>query len=227
MGSPADEVGRSYVEGPQREVTISRGFWLGETPCTQDLWEAMGREHRHGYLTPQRPAVAMTWYEAVEFLQELSRRLPGATCRLPTEAEWEYACRAGTTAATYASALVEPGEDPPSLWEIAWYDDNSGIDFDLHRLIRGPRITKEKLPNPWGLYDMLGNVDEWCSDWRDRTYDPDQTTDPSGPATGRQRVVRGGAWNQKGRWLRAAARGAHYPSQARDDLGFRIVVEAG
>ena len=128
-----------------------------------------------------------------------------ASLRLPTEAEWEYACRAGTTGARYGK-----------LGEVAWYEDNS--DGETHRV-------GTKAPNAWGLYDMLGNVWEWCQDWHG-SYPSGPVTDPTGPSTGSYRVYRGGSWDFAAGGVRAAYRGGDSPGYRNVDLGFRVARDS-
>ncbi|MCB9701891.1 MAG: formylglycine-generating enzyme family protein [Myxococcales bacterium] len=189
MGSLPDEPGRDDDE-VEHEVVLTRGFWLGETPVTQRLWEAVMGSNPSRFKDPQRPVERMSWEDAGRFVVELNRRIDadadGAAFRLPSEAEWEYACRAGTKAATYAGAIEIRGENnAPVLDAIAWYGGNSGVGYELAQAYdssgwpekqyehsrAGTREVGEKQPNPWGLHDMLGNVWEWCADaWQaDRT----------------------------------------------------------
>jgi len=185
-------------------VVLTRGFFLAETECTQGQWEAVMGGNPSNFKGVDRPVEQVSWSEAVEYCRELTtkqraeRILPeGWEWRLPTEAEWEYAARAGTTGARH-------GE----LNAIAWYDGNSG---------NQTRPVKQKAPNAWGLHDMIGNVWEWCSDWYG-DYPTRSVTDPTGPSSGSNRVGRGGSW-------RAGARNAR--SADRDnDLGFRPALSS-
>src|SRR6185295_10147691 len=127
MGSPVTEIGRSSLEGPQHRVTITRGYWLGETPVTQSLWRAVMRSNPSRFASDDRPVERVTWDECLEFVSRLNRRQYGFVARLPTEAEWEHACRAGTTTATWLGDLTLRGtNDAPELETIAWYGGNSG-----------------------------------------------------------------------------------------------------
>ncbi len=241
MGSPNDEPGRYDDEGPLHPVTIGRGFWLFDTPCTQALWRAVMGRNPSRFKSPTRPVESVSFEDVQRFLRRLNDRIPGLNLVLPSEAQWEYACRAGTTEATHAGPMQILGEcNAPVLDAIAWYGGNSGVDFELkngfdtsgwsdkqyphERAGTHPVATKAR--NSWGLYDMLGNVWEWCADhWHGR-YDgaPDdgsawQRTGADAGAAGR--VVRGGAWDDVARRVRAASRYHDAPAYRHDSLGFR------
>jgi formylglycine-generating enzyme required for sulfatase activity len=205
MGSPADERMRQDEER-QREVKISRPFRISATEVTQQQWQAIMELDRSANQGDTLPVENISWREAVEFCRKLSEK-EGKRYRLPTEAEWEYACRAGTTGAFSPDADLE---------EIAWFDDNS--DGQSHPV-------GLKRPNSWGLHDMHGNVAEWCSD----TYGPyegdGQVVDPEGPEQGRGRVVRGGSWRGFPPSLRCAARSSAPESYQLPYIGFRVVME--
>jgi len=215
-------------EGPQHQVTVS-SFAMSETEITQaQLRALMGfvptipadctRDCFNGMLSDDRPVGWISWNQAVAFCDALST-LTGRLCRLPTEAEWEYACRAGS-AAPYTF-----GDDVARLGEYAWYDGNSGWpsqDNSAH-------AVAQKLPNAFGLYDMHGNVWEWVGDWYGR-YTTDVETDPTGPSTdkidGPRKVLRGGAYSRQGRYLRSAYRyDPSGPDGAQFNFGFRVVCE--
>jgi formylglycine-generating enzyme required for sulfatase activity len=220
MGSPASEEGRWGDEGPQHEVELTRGFWLGETPVTQSLWQAVMARNASLWQTltghtsnpskfqgGDRPVEQVSWDDCQQFLSRANGMLAGLEIRLPTEAEWEYACRAGTTGATWLGA-----NSASALHRIAWYSENSG---------KQTQPVKQKEPNPWGLYDMLGNVWEWCSDYS-AGYGSQRAVDPAGPATGTERVGRGGSWSDDAWYARAAGRSADDPGYRYDNLGFRL-----
>ncbi|MBK8253135.1 MAG: formylglycine-generating enzyme family protein [Polyangiaceae bacterium] len=218
MGSPVAEVGRYDEEGPQREVTLTRGFWMGETPCTQELWQAVMGNNPSRFKNPTHPVETVRWEDCQDFCARLNEQIPAFGARLPTEAEWEYACRAGTTTATWAGDLKKGEEGTaPMLDPIAWYWGNSNLG--------GKRSTQPvglKLPNPLGLFDMLGNVLEWCSD-RYGPYDPRALRDPTGAPAGTRRVLRGGSWYGGARFVRAAYRNAYDPALEFESVGFRLV----
>lgn len=215
MGSPETERGRYDDEGPQHDVTLSRGYWLGETPVTQALWVAVMGANPSRFCGNeaedlQRPVEQVSWDDCQAFLDRLNPLVSGLAARLPTEAEWERACRGGTTSATWAGDLS--GDDvAPELEAIAWYGGNGGAKTHPVGL---------KAPNPYGLYDMLGNVWEWCAD-EQREYEAKPVTDPALTRRGPFRVYRGGSWDVVAGFVRAAYRDA-YNHGGRLDLGFRL-----
>ena len=236
MGSPEDEPGRYPDEGPQREVTISKPFWMFATPCTQALWTAVMGENPSTFRHDQRPVENVSWDDAVQFIEKLNESVGALFLQLPTEAQWEYACRAGTTEATYAGPIELLGENhAPILDDIAWYGGNSGVDFELENGVdssywsekqydhqtAGTRIVGQKDPNRWGLFDTLGDVLEWCHDLWSDDYVAAETVDPSGPAGGHKRVLRGGSWNDVAQSVRSAYRDGLGPGLRDYYVGFR------
>ena len=203
MGSPETERGRFDSERPQHDVTLIRGYWLGETPVTQALWVAVMGENPSRFRGErpedlQRPVEQVSWEGCQVFLDRLNAHVPGLAARLPTETEWERACRAGTTTATWVGELS--GEvDAPELDSIAWYHGNSG--GETHPVGR-------KAPNPYGLHDILGNVWEWCA--------------PSEGSLGSLEFYRGGSWYDSAGRVRAALRGASPRDGSGGNLGFRM-----
>ena len=252
MGSPEDEPGRWSDEGPQHCVTIEQGFWLGETPVTQAQYAALTgqRPSFFEHAGNQAPVEQVSWQDCREFCQELTKALrresppaqtapePDEAFRLPTEAEWEYACRAGTTTALYTGPLtIKADYDGPELDPIAWYGGNSGVDYEggydssgwkgkqYEHTHAGTHTVGQKAPNPWGLYDMLGNVWEWCEDvWREYEAAP-ADSDTRGDE-GRLRVLRGGCWAFLARGCRCAYRLYWEPGLRGQSLGFRLVLAA-
>jgi formylglycine-generating enzyme required for sulfatase activity len=207
MGSPdSDEA--SYVnEKPQHLVRITKPFYLCVTEVTQDQYETvMGKNPSH-FKGAANPVETVTWNQAVEFCKKLSAK-EGKTYRLPTEAEWEYACRAGTTT-SYSF-----GDDAASFGEYAWFIGNAE---------RKTHPVGEKKPNAWGLFDMHGNVFEWCQDWFGE-YTADVSTDPVGPSEATTRVSRGGCWYFSARHGRSAFRSRSTPDGLSFILGFRVAA---
>jgi formylglycine-generating enzyme required for sulfatase activity len=224
MGSPMNEVNRSTDEGPQTAVTISRGFWMGKFLVTQgDYLAVIGSNPSHftsanGYSEDlTRPVETVTWFDATNYCAALTQRERAAgripadsEYRLPTEAEWEYACRAGTT------TRFSWGDDPNYTLrgDYAWSSANSG--GQTHPV-------GQKKPSVWGMYDVNGNVWEWCRDWYG-AYPGGTVSDPIGVSSGSFRGVRGGSWGP-GVWsCRSALRGYYTPDGHDASIGFRILL---
>ncbi len=211
MGSPKDEKDRLDNEGPQREVTISKAFYMGVYAVTQEQYERIMGENPSYFKGGQNPVETVSWDDAVEFCKKLSQKSSKAVS-LPTEAQWEYACRAGST------TRFSYGDDDDKLGDYAWYGKNSGSKT---------HPVGQKKPNAWGLYDMHGNAWQWCSDWYADTYANANKTDPTGPAFGELRVLRGGCWENNPWTCRSAYRGTINPAGGHIRFGFRVVVAAG
>ncbi|HIL99015.1 MAG TPA: formylglycine-generating enzyme family protein [Pseudomonadales bacterium] len=219
MGSPETETD-SEVDEDQHQVTITKAFYMQTTEVTQGQWKAvMGTDpwkNRHSYFNdgPNIPAVYVKWDDAVAYCEKLSAKV-GKTYRLPTEAEWEYACRAGTKTAWSF------GNDGRVLGDYAWYDGNERE----RRSITGYQVGLKK-PNAFGLYDMHGNVWEWCNDYYGRDYykqSPEK--DPQGPPTGSRRVLRGGSHADRPFESHSDFRAAHTADDGGFQVGFRLVRE--
>lgn len=244
MGRPSDEPGRWAGDWLPHQVTLSKGFYMGTTEVTQAQWLKVmsswpGTAPSSSYgVGDTYPAYYISWYDAVRFCNKLSTDkglspcytdsggsttiddVDTVTCsttangyRLPTEAEWEYACRAGTT----TSFSWGTSNEVSVMGLYCWYNQNSGSKS---------HPVGEKLPNAWGLYDMSGNLMEWCSDWEDLSEDlsarGDQT-DPRGPVSGSGRVLRGGRWGGWWASCRSAYRSLGGPSHRSSYRGFRLV----
>jgi len=234
MGSPEGETGRSGDE-TQHRVTLTKGFWLGKYPVTQRQWQELmgnnpsyfvnGRVLKEGGwfsdavvvrdATPECPVEQVSWEEAVAFGSNLNDAArahgglpPGYAYGLPTEAQWEYACRAGTDG-PYGGTRVLDG--------MGWYDGNSGS---------RTHPVGQKKPNAWGLYDMHGNVWEWCRDWYTGTVSGEGVVDPTGPSSGAYRVNRGGGWRYAASSCRSANRDRSGPGGRSVDLGFRLALSS-
>lgn len=192
-------------EKPVHQVTLS-DYYIGETEVTQELWTAvMGSNPSHFTGNMQLPVETVSWDACQTFISRLNE-LTGETFRLPTEAQWEYAARGGNKSKGYTYS----GSN--EIDEVAWYDDNSD-EMTYH--------VKTKAPNELGIYDMSGNVWEWCSDWYG-SYSSAAQTDPTGPATGYYRVMRGGSWVDDAMLCRVAIRGGSTPASAIVELGLRL-----
>jgi len=249
MGSPPDEHDRSDDE-IQHEVTLTRGFWLAETACTQALWKAVTGGNPSDFKGERRPVENVSWEDVQKFIDRLNAELkafegmwlgareraqsqtgadrpalspgsewtPALRFRLPTEAEWEYACRAGTTGPFSFGDDIAP--------EQANFDGNFPYRGGAKGRYREETVDVASLPaNPWGLYEMHGNVWEWCQDWYG-DYPEGPVVDPVGPATGENRVLRGGSWIFDAHDLRSAFRRHDDPGSRFRILyyGFRLAL---
>jgi formylglycine-generating enzyme required for sulfatase activity len=221
MGSPSDEPGR-WEDEWRHLVTLNQGFWLASTPCTQAQWQAvMGGNPSH-HEGEDRPVESVSWDNTQAFIDKLSLSLPDLKPRLPTEAEWEYACRADTNSAfNDGSPCTVPGGRDEALVSLGWFDENS--EDETHPV-------GELCPNAWGLYDMHGNVWEWCEDRANveeslivtDTY-VNEIIDPL-CRVGARRVVRGGSFLSDAGFCRSACRGAFEPGLRFRYLGFRLAA---
>jgi formylglycine-generating enzyme required for sulfatase activity len=219
MGSESNESGRGSDEGPQTAVTITQGFWMSQYEVTQSEYiETIGSNPSTFTKDPQQPVEKVNWHEAVAYCRQLTTEareadsLPqGYIFRLPTEAEWEYACRAGT------STRFSYGDDPSDseLGELAWYVENSNS---------SPHPVGQLKPNPWGLYDMHGNVWEWCYDKWQYAYPGGKSKDFLASEDGWLRVARGGSWLYSASNCRSANRDDYGPNNRCSDIGFRVVL---
>jgi formylglycine-generating enzyme required for sulfatase activity len=202
MGSPASEANRSDDEMKHR-VTLTRGFWMAKTETTQGQWERVMGDNPSDFSGEDLPVETASWDDVQGWLEKMNEKAPlpsGWKWALPTEAQWEYACRAGTESA-FAGDLDE----------MAWYFENSGSTTN-------PVGTKKA--NAWGLHDMHGNVWEWCSDWYG-DYSSGSSSDPTGATTGGLRVLRGGSWDFLAQFCRSAYRRGGTPGYRGGNLGFR------
>jgi formylglycine-generating enzyme required for sulfatase activity len=218
MGSPEDEPGRWEDEGPRHLVTLTQGFWMAETPCTQELWQSvLGKNPSRFQDKPQHPVERVSFRDVEQFCKLVNKGLRDEEVGLPTEAQWEYACRAGSPGAVYRvpgspeQFLIDQKNNAAALEAIAWYSKTAG---------GATHSVCTKLPNAWGLYDMLGNVYEWCRDAQ-RRYDSQAATDPVG--AGESRVIRGGSWGSDARGVRCAYRDQYPVEDQYSHLGFRLV----
>jgi formylglycine-generating enzyme required for sulfatase activity len=213
MGSPATEVGR-YNNETQHQVILTQGFWLADTACTQTLWQVVMGNNPSGFKGGERPVENVSWNDAQQFITRLNGLVPGGGFRLPTEAEWEYVCRAGTTTPFWFGHQITP--------EQVNYDGNNPYAGGRKGYRRKETVEVKALPcNGWGLYQMHGNVWEWCQDWYG-DYPSTMVQDPTGPATGQGRVRRGGGWLRVGGRARSARRDPGVPASRAHYLGFRL-----
>lgn len=212
MGSPAGEEGRRDNEGPAHTVRVAKAFYLGRYEVTEAQWSAVMPENPSRYKGDELPVHWVSAVDAEAFCRQLTARV-GRTVRLPTEAEWEYACRAGSTTA------YNFGDSGTDLDKYAWYDGHGR---------RSPSPVGGKQPNAWGLYDMLGNVWEWCQDAYRPSYDgapADGSARPPETDDDFRRVLRGGSWFDKAPVLRSASRMGRPAAMRSIYMGFRIVVQ--
>jgi formylglycine-generating enzyme required for sulfatase activity len=215
MGSSEAESGR-YDNEMEHHVTLTQGFYIQITEVTQGQWKALMGNNPSFFngCGDDCPVEQVSWNDVQQFIWRLNQLEGADKYRLPTEAEWEYACRAGSTTAFASGGItaLECSHDSNPA-DVAWFCGNSAK--TIHPVA-------QKNANAWGLYDMHGNVSELCRDWYGE-YPPDQITDPPGPASGIDRIVRGGGWNTHARHCRSSCRGAISSGQSIYDVGFRLV----
>jgi formylglycine-generating enzyme required for sulfatase activity len=210
MGSPPNEAEREPNETSYR-VTLTQPFSISAHEVTQSQYERVTGKNPSRFQGESNPVEMVSWNDATEFCRLLSllpkERMAGNSYRLPTESEWEYACRAGT------ATKYSYGDDDTQLSDYAWFDRNSN---------QTSHPVGQKKPNPWGLYDMHGNVWEWCHDWYG-DYPGGTVVDPSGSSSGTKRVYRGGSWGYLSVGCRSALRTMNVPDYRLSDHGFRVV----
>ena len=236
MGSTSSEANSD--EQTLTRVRISQGFFLGKYEVTQSEWQAVMGSNPSGFdgCGPNCPVETVSWDDVQEFIGRLNAAVGEERYRLPMEAEWEYAARAGSRPDTPAGDLrILGSRNAPLLDGVAWYGGNSGVsyaggydcsDWDEKQYASsrcGPHPVGRKAPNEWGLHDMLGNVREWTQDWYVDHLPGGAVTDPRGPGSGSFRVIRGGSWFSKARYCRASNRGYYLLSARSEDNGFRLL----
>lgn len=193
---------------PVHKVSLTRPFYIGKHPVTQAQWQAVMGSNPSHFKGAENPVEMVSWEDAQAFLQKLNQKENTMHYRLPTEAEWEYAARAGTKTEFFW------GEDEKKLGEYAWFRENSG---------NRTHPVGTKIANPWGLHDVYGNVYEWVADWYG-AYSAAACQDPRGPASGLRRTWRGGSWFNDARFCRSARRGSNAPVLRYDNLGLRLAL---
>jgi formylglycine-generating enzyme len=220
MGSPGTEQGR-FEDEDLHTVTLSQGLWLAENTVTQALWQAVMRENPSIYKGDNRPVEKVSWDDAQSFIEQLNKLLPDLITRLPWEAEWEYACRAGTsTPFNFSGELTLAKANYKGTWEYNPEKWGEGAKKETAEVRSYPC-------NDWGLYEMHGNVWEWCEDEWLEHLGKDAISDPwqlSATIAGANRVVRGGSWNDHGRNVRSASRSRFMPGNRFNNLGFRLAL---
>ncbi len=237
MGSPPNEALR-YADEAQHTVTLTQGFFIGQYPVTQGQYLSLLNTNpsyfntNNGYaLDLSRPVEQVSWLDASNYCARLTQqqqwtaRIPtNWAYRLPTEAEWEYACRAGTATAFHFGNTIRGGM--ANFYDYYEYDASFG-DISVTNppvpYLGRPTTVGSYPPNAWGLYDLHGNLWEWCRDWYD-DYPAGSVSDPQGPVSGSLRITRGGSWSDYGSDCRSAARAVSYPSQKSILVGFRVVL---
>ena len=233
MGSPDEELGREYDdyadrESPQHQVTLTKDFYIGKFEVTQAQYEAVMETNPASFSeypdSPTRPVERVSWNDANAFCASLtnylSAQIPDGFTGfgLPTEAQWEYACRAGTTSSlNNGTNITVSSGNCSNLNILAWYSSSSG---------GKTHAVGQKQPNAWGLYDMHGNLWEWCRDRYGKTYYADcgDCSDPEGPNTGSNRIIRGGGWSVYPLYCRSATRGGNSSTYTHGSIGFRVIL---
>jgi formylglycine-generating enzyme required for sulfatase activity len=216
MGSPENEPERGSDE-IQHEVIVTEGFWLADTACTQELWQVVMGTNPSRFKGANRPVENMGWENCGDFLEKINRLVPDISLRLPTEAQWEYACRSGTTTPFSFGNSINPG--------LVNYNGEYPYSDGKKGLYRKQTVKVKSLPpNRWGLYEMHGNVWEWCADWYD-DYPDSCVSDPVGPAEGSYHVLRGGSWIGDGGNCRSADRSLYDSGHRYGRTGFRFSRE--
>ncbi len=219
MGSPKDEPERESLSTneTQHEVTLTKGFWLADTAVTQSLWEVVMGENPSDFKSEERPVENVSWEDALVFISKMNGMKPELKLCLPTEAQWEYACRAeSSTPFCWGDQITS---------ELVNFNGNRPYNNGSKSEYREQTVEVKELPcNDWGLYQMHGNVWEWCQDWF-ADYSAEPVVDPKGPESDQsnnRRVLRGGSWIYDGRACRSAYRSRGAPFYCRSFIGFRL-----
>lgn len=195
-------------EGPEHKVTITKPYYMGKYEVTEEQWEALMGSNPGHFIGEKNPVDNVSYKDCEIFLDKLSQKT-GHKFVLPTEAQWEFACRAGT------NTRWSFGDNESLLEKYAWYQDNSN---------KTTHPVGEKQPNPYGLYDMYGNVQEWCADWYANPYEKADAKDPLGPNSGASKVLRGGAWGDDISMIRSSYRNCNGAEGKTPGIGFRCAM---
>ncbi|MCP4217394.1 MAG: formylglycine-generating enzyme family protein [bacterium] len=213
MGSPIKEKER-YDDETLHDVMLTKPYWLADTTCTQDLWQAVMGKNPSYFKGGLLPVEEISWQDCVEFIGKVNKKVPGLQLRLPTEAEWEYACRANEEKPFWFGDSITP--------EQVNYDGSEPYAGGEKGLYRQKTVKVKELPcNGWGLFQMHGNVWEWCADWKN-DYPETLVINPMGPSVGEERVLRGGSWFNFGRFVRSAFRNCSKPATRFNNIGVRL-----
>jgi formylglycine-generating enzyme required for sulfatase activity len=219
MGAASEEQGQRPWPGreTQHKVTLTQGFWLADTAITQEMWYAVTHASPSGFKGDRHPVERISRNNARAFIRRLNRRIPGLHARLPSEAEWEYACRAGTTSPFSAGADISP--------ELVNYDGRYPYRSCEQGIFRRTTVMVKSLPcNNWGMHEMHGNVREWCQDYWQPDLGPQPAVDPQGPKKGTFRVVRGGSWVSDACFVRSACRDRYPSNYCLGSIGLRLAI---
>ncbi len=219
MGSPEDEAEReSWGKETLHEVILTKGFWVADTAVTQGLWQAVIGDNPGRFKGADRPVEQVNYHDALLFLEHLNELIPEVKARLLTEAEWEYCCRAGSATPFSFGTRITPDQ--------VNYNGQHPYNTGLMGKNRRQSVAVKSLPcNAWGLYEMHGNVWEWCQDhWQEDLFSEEPQINPQGPENGEFQVVRGGSWFLGGRGVRSAVRGKFAPHFRNSRIGFRIAL---
>ena len=218
MGLPSSESERQYDEDPVHRLTVTRGFYVSTTEATQAQYRSIMGTNPSYFKGKDNPVEMVSWNNAVEFCERLSEK-EGRTYRLPTEVEWEYACRAGTTTPFYTGETINTSQ--------ANYNGDYVYGNGTKGVFRERTVSVGSFPpNAFGLYDMHGNVGEWCQDWYGEDYyETSPVSNPQGPSSGKCRVLRGGCWGSSPQLCRSADRDCFTPDFRSGNSGFRIVLD--
>ncbi|MCI5149303.1 MAG: formylglycine-generating enzyme family protein [Candidatus Electrothrix sp. MAN1_4] len=227
MGATKDEHGQRPWLGKetQHTVTLTQGVWLADTPVTQAMWRTVMHTSPSGFTGDLHPVTRISWQDTQAFLHHLHHRIPGLSARLPTEAEWEYACRAGSTTPFSLGSNISPKQVNYD-GRYPYQPEQNKKDKEAGEY-RKKTVTVKQLPcNIWGLFEMHGNVWEWCQDYWQDDLGGQPSVDPQGPKRGVYRTVRGGSWASDACFVRSACRDRYPPDYSFGSVGMRLVINA-